>query len=182
MKIRRNSALAMACLLWLTPVFAALKVGDKAPDFHAKASLGGKVFDYSLAESLKQGPVVVYFYPAAFTPGCTIEAHEFADAVELYKALGATVIGVSHDDIEKLNRFSVTECRGKFPVAADSDQAIMKAYDAIHPAKPQFANRTSYVITPDGRVLYTFTDLKPEQHVMNTLAALRKWKEHPGKP
>src|SRR5512140_329627 len=100
MKSRRNSALAMACLLWLTPAFAALKVGDKAPDFHAKASLGGKVFEYSLAESLKQGPVVVYFYPAAFTPGCTIEAHQFAEATDKFKALGATVIGVSHDPID----------------------------------------------------------------------------------
>jgi peroxiredoxin len=182
MNVRGNISLALASLLWLTPAFAALKVGDKAPDFHAKASLGGKVFEYSLADSLRQGPVVLYFYPAAFTPGCTTEAHEFADAVAQYKALGATVIGVSHDDIEKLNRFSVSECRGKFAVAADPDQAIMKAYDAIHPAKPQFANRTSYVITPDGRILYTFTDLKPDQHVMNTLAALRKWKEHPAKP
>lgn len=177
----KSTPLIFASLICAAPAFAALKVGDKAPDFHAQATLGGKVFSFSLSEHLKQGPVVVYFYPAAFTPGCTVEAHEFAEAVDQYKALGATVIGVSHDDIEKLNRFSVSECRGKFAVAADPDQAIMKAYDAIHPAKPQFANRTSYVITPDGRILYTFTDLKPDQHVANTLAALRQWKTHPSK-
>lgn len=174
---RRNGFFALALMVGISPAFAALKVGDKAPDFQAKASLGGKAFGYSLAEGLKKGPVVLYFYPAAFTPGCTTEAHEFAEAVDQYKALGATVIGVSHDEIDKLNQFSVSECRGKFAVAADPDQKIMKAYDAIHPVKPQYANRTSYVISPEGRILYTFTDMKPDLHVVNTLAALRQWKE-----
>jgi len=158
------------------PARAALKVGDHAPDFTTQASLGGKVFTYSLAAALKKGPVVLYFYPAAFTPGCTIEAHDFAAAMDRYTALGATVIGVSHDGIEKLNRFSVSECRSKFPVASDADQSIMKAYDAILASKPQYANRTSYVIAPSGEIIYTYTNLHPDQHVGNTLAALREWK------
>ncbi len=157
------------------PAYPALNIGGKAPNFVTQASLGGKVFTYSLVDELKKGPVVLYFYPAAFTKGCTIEAHDFADAIEKYQALGATVIGVSHDDIEKLNRFSVSECRSKFPVAADPDQSIMKSYDAILAAKPEYANRTSYVIAPSGEIIYTYTDLQPDKHVENTLDALRKW-------
>jgi peroxiredoxin Q/BCP len=119
--------------------------------------------------------VVLNFYPAAFTPGCTIEAHDFADAIERYKAQGATVIGVYHEDIEKLNKFSVSECRSKFPVAADADQSIMKSYDAILAAMPEYANRVSYVIAPDSKVIYTYTDLRPGKHAEITLEALRRW-------
>ncbi|MBV8062884.1 MAG: redoxin domain-containing protein, partial [Nevskia sp.] len=97
-------------------------------------------------------------------------------AMDQYKALGATVIGVSHDDIDKLNKFSVSECRSKFAVAADADQSIMKAYDSVLGAHPQYADRTSYVITPDGRIAYTYSEMKPDQHVANTLAALKEWK------
>ncbi len=159
---------------------AALKPGDKAPDFSTQASLAGKAFDFSLAAALKKGPVVLYFYPAAFTPGCTVEAHEFAEATAEFQALGATVIGVSHDDIGKLNKFSVTECRNKFAVAADPDQHIMKSYDAILAKNPQYADRTSYVISPDGKILYSYTDLKPDLHVANTMAAVKQWKDsHP---
>jgi peroxiredoxin Q/BCP len=156
---------------------AALKPGDTAPDFTARASLGGKVFSYTLHDALKQGPVVLYFYPAAFTPGCTIEAHDFAEAIDRYKAFGASVIGVSHDPIEKLQRFSVSECRSKFPVAADTDGSIMKAYDAVMPVFSRYASRTSYVISPDGRVLYVYSSLNPDKHVENTLAAVKKWKD-----
>src|SRR5262249_33780049 len=125
--------LASACLaaLLVSPAFAALRVGAPAPDFTARASLGGKQFDFALAEALKKGPVVLYFYPAAFTPGCTIEAHNFAEAMPDFEKLGATVIGVSADDIEKLDRFSLTECRSKFPVAADGNGRIMQSYDAV---------------------------------------------------
>jgi len=164
-------ALAVASL----PAHAALNVGDRAPDFTAQASLDGKAFKFSLAAALKNGPVVLYFYPAAFTKGCTIEAHDFAEATEKYQALGAKVVGVSHDSIETLNRFSVSECQSKFAVAADTDQRIMKSYDAILAAKPEYANRVSYVITPDGKILYAYTDLNPDKHVENTLGALRKW-------
>jgi len=168
-------ALGLLAAFIAMPAYSALNVGGIAPNFVTQASLGGKVFTYSLADALKKGPVVLYFYPAAFTKGCTIEAHEFADAIEKYQALGATVIGVSHDDIEKLNRFSVSECRSKFPVAADPDQSIMKSYDAILLPFLDYANRTSYVIAPNGEIIYTYTDLQPDKHVENTLDALRKW-------
>src|SRR5580658_289625 len=95
----------LAMLSCAAAATAALKVGDKAPDFTTQASLAGKAFDFSLASALKKGPVVLYFYPAAFTPGCTVEAHEFAEATEKFNAMGATVIGVSHDSIDKLNKF-----------------------------------------------------------------------------
>jgi thioredoxin-dependent peroxiredoxin len=153
---------------------AALTNGTKAPDFTLQATQGGKVFTFDLADALKQGPVVLYFYPAAFTPGCTIEAHDFADAIDQYKALHATVIGVSHDPLDKLQKFSVSECRSKFAVAADTDQTVEKAYDAVLPEHAQYANRTSYVIAPNGTIYYSYTNLEPDQHVANTLAALKK--------
>lgn len=162
-------------MLAAAPAFASLPVGAKAPLFTAEATLGGKVFSFSLADALKKGPVVLYFYPAAFTKGCTIEAHDFAAAIGKYKALDATVIGVSHDQVAVLQKFSVSECRSKFPVAADTDHKIMRAYDAVLPQDSEYANRTSYVIVPDGTILYTYTNLNPDQHVANTLAALRQW-------
>jgi thioredoxin-dependent peroxiredoxin len=168
------AALGLAAAL-AAPALAALSIGSKAPDFTLQATQGGTVFSFSLADALKKGPVVLYFYPAAFTPGCTIEAHDFADAVDQYKALGATVIGVSHDPLDKLQKFSVSECRSKFAVAADTNQTVMKAYDAILPQHPQYANRTSYVIAPDGTIVYTYTSLDPSLHVENTLTALKAW-------
>jgi len=170
------AAAALAATLIAPPVLAALKPGAVAPDFTARASLGGKEFDYSLGEALKKGPVVLYFYPAAFTPGCTQEAHEFAEAVDKFSALGASVIGVSADDIDVLTRFSVSECRSKFPVAADSGKDIMAAYDAVLPGKPEYANRTSYVIAPGGEIIYEYTALDPSAHVENTLKAVERWK------
>ena len=110
--------------------WASLPVGAAAPDFSTQASQGGNVFSFKLSDALKKGPVVLYFYPAAFTSGCTEEAHEFAEAVPQYAALGATVIGVSQDGIAKLQKFSVSECRSKFPVASDASGAISKEYDA----------------------------------------------------
>ena len=163
------------------PAFAALSVGAKAPDFTAQAALAGKDFTFNLADALKKGPVVVYFYPKAFTKGCTIEAHDFAAAMDQYKALGATVIGVSHDDIDTLNKFSVSECGSKFPVAADMDQKIMKSYDSVLPNHDEYANRTSYVVAPDGTILYTYTDMNPDQHVANTLKAIQDWKSKQAK-
>jgi peroxiredoxin len=104
-----------------------------------------------------------------------VEAHEFAEATAKFKALGATVIGVSHDPIDTLNKFSVSECRNKFAVASDADQHIMKSYDAVLPPKPELANRTSYVIAPTGKIIYEYTALNPDQHVENTMAAVEKW-------
>ena len=168
--------IAAACVALLgNAAYAGLDVGEKAPDFKTDASLGGNVFKFSLADALKKGPVVLYFYPAAFSVGCTVEAHEFAEATDTFKQLGATVIGVSHDDIETLKKFSVTECRNKFAVASDGDQSIMKSYDAVLALKPEFANRTSYVISPSGIVLYQYTSLNPYKHVSNTLTALKGW-------
>ncbi len=158
------------------PALASLAVGATAPAFSAQASLGGKDFTFDLAGALKNGPVVLYFYPAAFTKGCTIEAHAFAAAMDQFKALHATVIGVSHDTIDTLNRFSVSECRSKFPVAADPTLTVAKQYDAVLPQAPTYANRTSYVIAPDGKIIATLTDLShPQQHVDDALAALKQY-------
>jgi peroxiredoxin len=173
--MHRAAVLAFVTAFVAVPSFAALKPGDPAPDFKAQASLGGDVFAFSLAEALKKGPVVLYFYPAAFTTDCTLEAHDFAEAVDAYRALGATVIGVSHDDIDTLKKFSVSECRSKFAVAADKDQSIMKSYDAVLAIMPKYADRVSYVIAPNGRVVFAYTSLNPEKHVESTLDALRKW-------
>jgi len=168
----------LALMLAASPAQAALNPGDKAPDFTTEASLGGKPFTFTLAEALKQGPVVLYFYPAAFTHGCTIEAHDFAEATYDFKLQGATVIGVSHDTIETLNKFSVSECRSKFAVASDPDGNIIKAYDAVMISKPELADRTSYVITPDHKILYAYSSLDPDQHVANTMQALQDWNAH----
>ena len=181
--MKRLISLVLGACALSAPLYAALKPGAQAPDFTTQATLAGKPFTFSLADALKQGPVVLYFYPAAFTPGCTREAHEFAEATAEFKALGATVIGVSHDPIETLDRFAVSECRSKFAVASDADGSIMKAYDAVLPGKPQYANRTSYVIAPGGAILYSYTAMDPDQHVANTLAAVRQWRaEHAAKP
>src|SRR5271168_3658066 len=144
--MKRLMMFALSSAALAAPLYAALAPGVQAPDFTTEATLAGKPFKFSLADALKTGPVVLYFYPAAFTTGCTIEAHDFADAIDQYKALGATVIGVSHDPIDKLQKFSVSECRSKFAVAADVNGTVMKAYDAVLAQHPQYANRTSYVI------------------------------------
>lgn len=172
MKHLLAAATAIAAI-WSGTALAALPVGAHAPDFQAKATLGGKEFQFSLADALKRGPVVLYFYPAAFTHGCTIEAHEFAASIDRFKAMHATVIGVSHDGIAKLDDFSKSECQSKFPVAADPDEHVIKAYDTVLSIKPDYADRTSYVIAPDGRIAYAYTDLNPEKHVENTLAAVK---------
>ena len=173
--MKRLMFLAAGGLALCTSSYAALQPGATAPDFTTEATLAGKPFTFSLAAALKSGPVVLYFYPAAFTPGCTVEAHEFAEATAKFKALGATVIGVSHDPIDTLNKFSVSECRNKFAVASDADQRIMKSYDAVLAPKPELANRTSYVIAPNGKVIYEYTALNPDKHVENTLSAVEKW-------
>jgi thioredoxin-dependent peroxiredoxin len=178
--MRRFHVAGLSTLILALPVWAALPDGAKAPDFSTKASLAGKEFNFSLADALKKGPVVLYFYPKAFTSGCTVEAHEFAEATPKFTSLGATVIGVSHDSIDKLDKFSVSECRNKFAVASDADGKIMKAYDSVLAEHPDYANRTSYVIAPTGQIIYSYTAMEPDQHVANTLAAVRKWQDaHP---
>jgi len=177
--MRHPFVAALTAVLIAIPAYGALPDGAKAPDFSTVASLAGKEFKFSLADALKKGPVVLYFYPAAFTPGCTVEAHEFAEATAKFQQLGATVIGVSHDPIEKLDRFSVSECRNKFAVASDADGGIMKAYDSVLAEHPEYANRTSYVIAPTGQIIYSYTAMNPDKHVENTMAAVKKWQgEH----
>ncbi|BCW88875.1 Putative peroxiredoxin [Alphaproteobacteria bacterium SO-S41] len=165
-----------AAFLFALPAAAQLSEGADAPSFTAPATLGGKEFLFSLSDALKTGPVVLYFYPAAFTKGCTIEAHDFAEATDKFKSLGATVIGVSADGVAKLNDFSVSECRSKFAVASDADQKIMKSYDAVLEKKPELSNRTSYVISPEGKIIFAYTALDPEGHVEKTMAAVEAWK------
>jgi peroxiredoxin len=173
----RSSLATAAALALALPALAALPDGTRAPDINTSATLAGKEFRFSLSDALKQGPVVLYFYPAAFTPGCTVEAHDFAEATEKFHALGATVIGVSHDPIEKLDKFSVSECRNKFAVASDADGSIMKAYDAVLLSHPEYANRTSYVIAPGGNIIYSYTAMNPDKHVENTMTAVKKWQD-----
>lgn len=173
--MRKLSLLAALFILTATPALADLKVGANAPDFTLPATLGGKEFTFHLADALKKGPVVVYFYPAAFTHGCTIEAHDFAEAMPDFRAAGASVIGVSHDDIATLNKFSVSECQSKFPVAADRDKKVMGAYDATM-LFGAVASRTSYVIAPSGKIVFAYSDMAPEDHITGTLKAVRKLK------
>jgi len=173
--LKTGGLIAAGLMLGAGTAQAALDVGDKAPNFTIDASMAGNVYRFNLADALKSGPVVLYFFPAAFSIGCTIEAHEFAEATDQYKQLGATIIGVSADDIETLKKFSATECRNKFAVGADVDKSVMKAYDAVLAFKPDFSNRTSYVIAPNGTIVYQYTSLNPYRHVSNTLAALKAW-------
>ncbi len=164
-----------AGILAAGPALATLQQGATAPDFATKATLGGKEFSFSLADALKKGPVVLYFYPAAFTSGCTEEAHEFADAVPKFAALHATVIGVSMDGIQKLDKFSVLECRSKFPVASDKSGSISHAYDAVLSGMLGYSSRTSYVIAPTGQIVYAYNAMDPSGHVGNTLKAVTDW-------
>lgn len=153
---------------------AILNEGADAPDFTTEAALGGEVSTFTLSDALKKGPVVVYFYPKAFTPGCNVEARKFAEATEQFAALNATVIGISNDDIDVLKKFSVEECRSKFAVGADSDGKIIKSYDAQ--LLPMFdkSSRTSYVISPDRKVFYVYKAMSPDEHVKNTLDAVTR--------
>jgi peroxiredoxin Q/BCP len=171
----RGAGAAAILLLGALPAAAALRTGAPAPDFTAQAALGGTVKDFDLKAALAKGPVVLYFFPKAFTSGCTIEAHAFSDHIADFRRYGATVIGVSSDDIETQKRFSTQECRSNFLVASDPKLAIAREYDAV--LMGSFANRTSYVIDPNGKVIEAFTNLAPLGHIDNALNALRDLKE-----
>lgn len=171
MKHLRVATLALAALLPIGAQ-AALKPGDAAPEFKTTAALAGSPFDFDLAEALKKGPVVLYFFPKAFTQGCTIEANAFAEASPKFAALGARVIGISHDDIDTLKRFSTEACRDQFAVGSDPRGATIKAYDAAS-LLPGVANRISYVIGQDGKVVFTHQGSDPIRHVDETLKAVR---------
>lgn len=170
------------------PAFAALKAGDAAPDFKAPASLAGKTFDFELKTALEKGPVVVYFYPSAFTGGCNVQAHEFAENSDQFSAAGASIIGVSLDSIARLNEFSADPqyCAGKIPVASDADGKIARSYDLSITNIPGFkdtrgariehgfAERTTFIVTPDGKVAATIGGLSPRDNVAKALETVRK--------
>lgn len=165
------SAIALAAV----PASAALHEGAKAPDFTTTGAVGGKAFKLHLAEQLKSGPVVLYFFPKAFTQGCTLEAHAFSDAAKEFKAAGARVIGMSADDLPTLKRFSVEACRNAFPVATATPDVI-RAYDVSLKQKPGLTDRTSYVIDRSGKITFVHSDLDWSEHVAKTLAAVKALK------
>ncbi len=171
------------------PAFAALEAGDTAPAFEAEASLAGKAFDFSLSEALDEGPVVVYFYPSAYTQGCNIQAHEFAVNMDKFTAAGASVIGVSLDSIERLNDFSADPeyCADKLAVASDTSGAIARTYDldvrdGREGAKDTrgveighgFAERVTFIVTPDGKVAETIGGVSPMENVQLSLEAVQR--------
>ena len=153
---------------------AALKPGDAAPAFKTQAAVAGKAFDFDLTAALKKGPVVLYFFPAAHTEGCNLEAHLFSEAIGDFKARGASVIGITAGNLDELAAFSKENehCGGKFPVAADPGAVIAKEYKATLALKPGWSDRTSYVIAPDGTILKVYSNLSAKDHVKETLAAL----------
>jgi thioredoxin-dependent peroxiredoxin len=157
------------------PVIAALPIGAKAPDFTTTGAVGGKEFKLHLAEQLKHGPVVLYFFPKAFTSGCTAEAHAFSASIGDFKKAGAQVIGMSGDDLKTLHDFSTRECRSAFPVATATPET-QKAYDVAWAAHPGITTRTSYVIAPSGKIVMVHDDLDFSQHVAKTLAAVEALK------
>lgn len=187
MRNRLRAAILFSCSI-LSPAFAALKAGDTAPDFDAQASFAGKASAYSLKGALGKGPVVVYFYPSAYTAGCNVQAHAFAVKHEQFAAAGASIIGVSLDSIARLNEFSKDPeyCNSKFPVASDAGGRIAKAYDlAVKDARAGlkdtrgadldhgFAERTTFIVTPDGRIAATIGGMSPQANVDQALQAVQ---------
>ena len=172
--LRPSLFLALAVLA--QPIGAALPVGAAAPDFRTTGALAGKPFTLHLKDQLRHGPLVLYFYPKAFTQGCTLEAKAFADAMPEFRKAGARVVGMSADDLETLKRFSTEACRSAFPVAIASP-ATIKAYDVVLKQKPELTDRTSYVIDRKGRVVMVHSDLDWKDHVSKTLAAVKALKQ-----
>jgi peroxiredoxin len=171
-------ALLFGAAATATPASAALRVGAPAPDFVTVGAVGGKAFRVHLKDQLRKGPVVLYFYPKAFTKGCTLEARAFSEAIGDFKKAGAQVIGLSADDLPTLKKFSVEECRSAFPVAI-AKPGLIKAYDVAMPlvnkVKPM-TNRTSYVIDRRGRIAFVHSDMNWSEHVTKTLAAVKSLK------
>lgn len=154
---------------------AALAVGARAPDFTTRGAMAGKTFTLTLSHQLKRGPVVLYFFPKAFTPGCSAEAREFAEHIEDFKKAGATVIGMSADPVDDLVKFSTKDCAGKFAVASAGPKVISD-YDVGFKLYPGMTDRTSYVIAPSGRITFVHSELNYAEHVKSTLAAVRSMK------
>ncbi|HVZ27070.1 MAG TPA: peroxiredoxin [Rhizomicrobium sp.] len=187
--MKKQLVIGLMAAFCATPAFAALKPGDMAPDFSAAGSLGGKDFNFHLKDALKKGPVVVYFYPSAYTGGCDLEAHTFAEQADKFASAGATIIGVSADDLGRLKQFSADPkfCAGKFPIASDESTKIAQSYN-LNVTPPRagakdvnqveinhaFIERVTYVIGKDGKILATLSSktdgLSPDQHVDKSLA------------
>lgn len=190
----KSLLLVTVCLsLASTTVYADLKAGDSAPLFTAQASKNGHAFQYSLKNALRHGPVVVYFYPSAYTQGCDIEAHTFSENIRKFTAAGASVVGVSLDDIHRLNDFSKDPnfCAGNFPVASDPDGRIARTYDirvrpAVEGAKDTrgvvighgFAERTTFIVNSEGRIVTTVGGVAPADNVNQALAAVQRLGDH----
>lgn len=183
---------ALSSLALSLPAFAALDVGAVAPPFDAQASLAGKPFVYSLPEALQRGAVVVYFYPSAYTSGCNIQAHEFATKMDAFNEAGASVIGVSLDSIERLNDFSADPayCAGRLAVASDPDGAIAKSYGLKVGAGREgmkdsrgvaldhgFAERTTFIVTPDGLIVETIGGVSPKDNVQKSIEAVQRLRQ-----
>ena len=194
--MKKLFAVAGLLMLISLPIWAALKVGDSAPDFSARGSLAGKDFSFSLKDALKKGPVVVYFYPSAFTQGCDLEAHTFAETKERFDAAGASIIGVSADSIERLHQFSADPnyCAGKFPVVSDADHKIADSYNLTATAAREgmkdvrgvavdhdLIERVTYVVGKDGKIVAVFSSkedkLAPNEHVDKSLGIVQKLKK-----
>ena len=172
-------AAALCALAVANPASAELGEGAKAPTFATQGAEAGKAFAFNLTTALAKGPVVLYFYPKAFTKGCTAEAHAFAEATDDFHKAGATVIGMSADDLDTLKKFSTEACRDKFPVAIASPKVI-EAYDValeMNGKATGLTDRTTYVIGQDGRIAMAFSDLKPDEHIARSLAAVRALKQ-----
>ncbi len=169
----RLAPFAIAAALIAAPALAALPVGAAAPDFTTQGALAGKPFSFTLKQALKKGPVVLYFFPAVFTQGCTIETKAFADAHDQFAKAGAQVIGVSGGAVDKLREFSVEACRNKFAVAVASSKMIAD-YDVVLPLRAGMSNRTSFVIGKNGRIAYVYSEMRPDGHITGTLAAVQQ--------
>ncbi|TXC72543.1 redoxin domain-containing protein [Sphingomonas ginsenosidivorax] len=170
------TALTAAALTLAAPAGATLATGAKAPDFTTRGAIAGKVFTVHLAQQLKKGPVVLYFFPAAYTGGCNAEAHAFAEAIPAFTKAGATVIGMSADTVDTLAKFSAEKCAGKFAVAS-AGPAVVSGYDVALPQQVKgrsVTSRTSYVIAKNGTVGFVHSDMNPADHVSLTLAAVQK--------
>jgi peroxiredoxin Q/BCP len=175
--MNRYFVASTALLLAACSASAALPTGAKAPDFTTQASLAGKPFQFSLADALKKGPVVLYFFPAAFTSGCTTEAHEFAEASDAFAKEGATLIGLTAGNADRITEFSSVECRNKFAVGL-ATPATIGGYHVSLALKPGWTNRTSFVIAPDHSIIFEYSALDPAGHVDKTLAAVKAWRAH----